>query len=64
MRGTPLCVTKEVLKSKKAQIDIGGTSKETVLEGGPKFTNLIEAGIYDNKPVHYISMVSEELKWS
>ena len=28
-----------------------------------KRTNLIEYTIYDTKPVQYISMVSEELKW-
>ena len=27
------------------------------------FNNLIEASMYDTTPVHYIRMVSEELKW-
>ena len=56
-------VTQEVLKSKKSQIDTRGTLKEAVMERGPKYTNFIEAGIYDTTPVQYISMVSEELKW-
>ena len=33
------------------------------MEGCPKRTNIIEDIIYDTKHVHYISMVSEELKW-
>ena len=31
------------------------------MEGDPKFTNLIEASMYDTNPVQHISMVSEEL---
>ena len=33
------------------------------MEGYTKRTNLIEAIMYDTTPVHYISMVSEQLKW-
>ena len=55
-------VTQEELKSKKAHIDTRGTAKEAVLGGDPKFTNLIEASMYDTNPVHYYGMVSEELK--
>ena len=33
------------------------------MEGDTKFTNLIEASMYDTKPVQYTSMISEELKW-
>ena len=62
-RGIPPCVTQEELKSKKAYIETRGTSKEAVTEGYTKCTNLIEASIYDTTPIHYISMVSEDLKW-
>ena len=44
------------------QIDTRGTAKAEVLEGDPKCPNLIEASVYYTKPVHYIVMVSEELK--
>ena len=64
MRVIPPHVTQEELKSKKAHIDNRGTSKEAVIEGDPKLTNLIEYNIYDTTPVHYISMFSEELKWA
>ena len=63
MRVIPSFVTQEELQSKKAQIESRGTSKEAVMEGYQKCTNLIEASMYDTKPVHYIIMVSEELKW-
>ena len=63
MRGILPCVTQEGLKSKKASIETRVTAKEAVLEMDPKFINLIEASICDTKPVHYISMVSEDSKW-
>ena len=52
MRGISPCVAQEKLKSKKAQTETRGTSKEAVLEGDPKCTNLIEASMYDTKPVN------------
>ena len=63
MRGIPPRATQEELKSKKAHIGTRGASKESVTEGDPKRTNLIEASMYYTTHVHYISMVSEELKW-
>ena len=62
MRGIPPRVTQEELNSNKAQIDTRGTSKESVTEGDPKLNNLIETSMYATTPVHYIGMVSEELK--
>ena len=59
MRGIPPRVTLEELRSKKANIETKGTSKEAVTEGNPKRTNCIEAIMYDTTPVHCISMVSE-----
>ena len=63
MRRIPPQITQEELKSNKAHIDTRRTSNESVMEGDPKFTNLIESIMYDTTPVHYIIMVSEELKW-
>ena len=59
----PPRVDHEKLKSKKSHIDTRGTSKEEVTEGETKCTNLIKASMYNIMPIHYISMVSEELKW-
>ena len=63
MRGTLSCMTQDKLKSKKAQIEARVTSTAAVMEGDPKFPNLIVSSVYDTKPVHYISIVSEQLKW-
>ena len=59
MRGIPTRVTQEELKSKKAQIETRGTSKEAVTEGDPKRTNLVEASMYDTTYVYYISVFTE-----
>ena len=40
-----------------------GTVKAAVLEGDPKCPNLVASSVYDAKPVHYLSMVSGEVKW-
>ena len=63
MRGITSRITKEELKSKKAQIETRGTSNESVMEGYPKLINLIEDIKYDTTPVHNINMVSEYLNW-
>ena len=63
MIGIPSCIKQEELKSKKAHIETRGTAKEAVLEGDQRFTELIAASMYDTKPSHYTSMVSEEFKW-
>ena len=39
-----------------------GYSKGSGCGRGPKCTNLIEDSMYYNKPVHYISIISEELE--
>ena len=64
MRGILPHVTQDELKSKKAQIETRGTSKEAVTEGDPKCTNLIGDSMYYTTPVQYISMFSEDLKWA
>ena len=63
MIGIPSCIKQEELKSKKAHIETRGTAKEAVLKGDPKLTKIIEASVYETNTFHYISMVSEELKW-
>ena len=63
MRGIPKCVIQEEVKSKKGQIEVRGTTKCAVLKGDPDCPNLIASSVYDSKPVHYLSMVSESMKW-
>ena len=64
MRDIPALFTQEEFKLNKSHIYTRGTTKKEVIKRYPKHTNLIEAIMYDNTPVHYISMVSEELKWA
>ena len=59
MIGIPPCVTQDELNSKKPHIETRGTVKSEVPGGDPKCPNIIEASVYDTKPVHYTSMVSE-----
>ena len=63
MRGIPPYVDQKGLDLKKANIETRGTENESVMEGGIKCHNLIEASMHYTNHVHCISMVSEELKW-
>ena len=63
MRGIPGCVVQEEKKSQKKQLEVRGTTKSAVLKGYPNWPDLIATIVYDTKPVHYLSMSSEELKW-
>jgi hypothetical protein len=40
-----------------------GTVKAAVLEGDPDCPNLVAVSVYDTKPVHFITMVSECIEW-
>ena len=55
------CSTRSEEKERK--ISVRGTVKAAVLEGDPKFPNLVASSVYDTKPVHYLSIVSGEVKW-
>ena len=63
MRGIPPSVQQKEVKNRKEQISVRGTVKAAVLEGDDGCPNLIASSVYDAKPVHYLSMVSNELKW-
>ena len=56
-RGIPECVLQDKEKNSVAHRAAQGTVKAAVLEGDPRFPNLIESSVYDKKPVHYLSMV-------
>lgn len=63
MRGIPNHVKQAEVKNRKDQIAVRGTVKAAVLEGDPTCPNLVASSVYDAKPVHYLSMVSKEVKW-
>ena len=62
-RGVPACVLQTEVLNRHAQIAVRGTVKAAVLEGDPGCPNLIATSVYDTKPVHYLSMISEEISW-
>ena len=63
-RGIPPSIVEMEVTNREAQICVrGGTVKATVLEGDLGCPGLTATSIYDTKPVHYLSMVSEKLQW-
>ena len=63
MRGIPGCVFQEEQKSRKKQLEVRGTTKLAIMKVDPKCPDLIATSVYDTKPVHYLRMSSEKLKW-
>jgi Transposase IS4 len=62
-RGLPQHVLQEDDKNKKAQMAVRGTVKAAVLVGDRDCKDLLAVSVYDTKPVHFLSMVSETIKW-
>lgn len=63
-RGIPKCVVQEEVKNNKdAERSARGTVRAAVLEGDKGCPNLIVASVYDTKPVHYLSMITEQIQW-
>ena len=62
-RGIPDCVLQEEVINRNVQIAVRGTVKAARLVGDPDCPNLIASSVYDTKPVHYLSMVSDCIKW-
>ena len=63
-RGIPPSVIQQEATNKEEHKHVQGTVKAAVLEGGdPGCPGLTASSICDTKPVHYLSMVTEMLKW-
>lgn len=62
-QGIPDCVLQEEVKKKKAQIWVRGTVKAAKLVSDPGCLHFIASSVYDTRPVHYLSMVSDSIKW-
>lgn len=62
-RGIPSCVQQEEVTLKEALRKVRGTVKAAKLEGDKDSPFLIVSSVYDTKSVHYLSMVSETVKW-
>ena len=63
VRGIPKSVQQKQVKNRTEQISVRGTVKAALLEGDAACPNLVACSIYDTKPVHYLSMVCNTLKW-
>jgi hypothetical protein len=61
-RGIPQIVVQEEVKH-SIEATTRGTVKAAVLEGDPDCPNLVAVSVYDTKPVHFITMVSECIEW-
>jgi Transposase IS4 len=62
-RGLPTSVLQDKIKNKKAQELVRGTVKASVLKGDPDCPNLVACSVYDTKPVHFLSMLCDSIKW-
>ena len=62
-RGIPSCVQQEEVKTRTAVQKVWGTVKVAKLEGDPDCMCLVASNVYDTKPVHYLSMVSDKIEW-
>ena len=62
-RGLPMHVLQEEVKNKKAQMEVRGTVKAAVLYGDKDCAGLVAMSVYDTKPVHFLSMICESIKW-
>eukprot|EP00957_Ditylum_brightwellii_P128554 9806242-Ditylum_brightwellii.AAC.1 len=63
MCGIPPSVIQEEKKRCNDQICACGRVKAAVPEGDPNCPQLVAWSIYDTKPVHFLSMACEKLKW-
>jgi hypothetical protein len=62
-RGLPAHVLQEEEKNKKKQMTVRGTVKAAVLQGDRDCPSLVAVSVYDTKPVHFISMICDSIKW-
>eukprot|EP00957_Ditylum_brightwellii_P072309 5496270-Ditylum_brightwellii.AAC.1 len=63
MHGIPPSSIQEEEKRHNNQICACRTVKAVVLEGDPNCPQLVACSVYNTKPVHFLSMVCEKLKW-
>jgi len=62
-RGLPISVLQLEVENKKEQMKARGAVKVSVLQGDPSCPALVAASVYDTKPVHFLSMIWESIKW-
>jgi len=63
-RGLPVCILQDEEKKTKAEEEkVRGTVKAAVLNGDPLCPALVAVSVYDTKPVHFLSMICQEINW-
>jgi hypothetical protein len=62
-RGIPSCILQDEVTNKKKQMAVRGTVKAAVLQGDPDCPDLVASSGYDTKPVHFLSMTCDSVKW-
>ena len=63
MRDIPPSVLQVEQKPRKYQIKVRGTDRDAILEGDDACPNLVACSIYNTKPVHYLIIVCDTIKW-
>jgi hypothetical protein len=62
-RGIPPSVIQKEEKNANAAAALSGTTKAAVLKNSPDCPDLLAVSVYDTKPVHFLSTVSESVFW-
>jgi len=61
-RGLPWCIKHKEVRDNEI-ISVRGKVKAAVLHEEPAMSDLVAMSIYDNKPVHFLSMTCQSIKW-
>jgi hypothetical protein len=62
-RGVPKCVVQEQVSKPTDIVSVRGYVKAAVLQGDPGCPQLVAMSVYDNKPVHFLSMACNDINW-
>ena len=62
-RGIPGCVIQEIVAKQTDIVSVQGYEKVAVLQGDKDFPQLVAVSVYDNKPVHFLTMACEDFNW-
>ena len=62
-RGLPSTIMQQELQNKAEQEKVRGTILADELVGGSNCPSLIAVSVYYNKPVHFLSMKADSIKW-
>ena len=62
-RGLPSTIMQKEVQNKAEQEKVRGTVLAAELVDDSKCPSLIAVSVYDTKPVHFLSMKSDSIKW-